>query len=82
MFPMIQWACSSTPALSKSTYNTEANRTVRAVIGAMGVDIDKNTLLESADKKGKARDDAKKKDPNDWRATNAAGDQAECALGL
>lgn len=55
---------------------------MRAVIGAMGVDIDKNTLLESADKKGKARDDAKKKDPNDWRATNAAGDQAECALGL
>ena len=60
----------------KSTFNAEADRTVRAVVGAMDIDIDKASLKTAADEKAKhtskpAADDAAKK------ANEAAGIQAE-----
>jgi hypothetical protein len=64
----------------KSPWNSEADRTVRAVIGAVNVDIDKASLLKAAADKMKAVEDAKKQYPDgDWHI-DSAGDKAECLV--
>ena len=65
----------------RSTWSSESDRTVRAVIGAMNVDIENDTLKKASDSKLKAKQDFTTNNPNaDWRAAEAAGDQAECAV--
>ena len=65
----------------RSTWSSEADRTVRAVIGAMNVDIEKDVLLRAEESKLKAKQDFKTNNPNaGWRAVDAAGDKAECAV--
>ena len=54
----------------KSPWSAEADRTVRAVIGSMNVDIPKPTLLKAAEEKAKAAS------AGGWKA----GDMAECTI--